>query len=812
MPPTLTYPGVYIVEAPSSVHTITGVATSIGAFFGQASQGPLNTPKECLSYSDYTRIFGGPVPGANLAQSVQQFFANGGSDCFVVRLANGAQAAQVMLNNFAGDGVLQLSANSPGLWGTGLSAVVDYNTPSPDATFNLTITYTQSTTGAVSNESFANLTLDPKSSRYAPTFITQSSQFITATAGPTTTSGLTSGGYSEARGVIVTAPGGWNAPIASAWPAVGDQGSFQISVDGGAWTQVNLSLALLKQAIVGAGSPAAADSATFGYIQTAINNALGTVSGLSVTVGNLADDGGDSNYMRITSSSTSGPDRKSGVQIKPASSNDIAQALMLGVNQGGIEVALYADLRPVPNGITFLPTLASTLNGVITSPIDQLGLANVDDVTGVTLGGTAVVFPWPAGNPAFTAGATAGDVDGIRENLQFMANTINSKVSGYSATVAGYRLSIKNQKPPAQNWTDTFSVQGTAAAELFTGGFISNVQSYPFGASGAGKFTRSDSSTVASWAAVGPAATDGNPPMLTDYQGVEASRTGFFALESVNLFNLMVIPGDGIAGETEWAAIRSSAAAYCQGRRAFLLLDAPVGWTQNGLLNAAASDVQSFRQPFGDADINAAVFYPRVQFNDSGTLRYIGPSGMVAGICAATDASRGVWKAPAGTNAALNGAMGLEMVLTDKQNGILNPQGVNCIRSMPAGFLIWGARTIAGFDNSATPWTYIPVRRMALFLEESLYRGTQWAVFEPNDEPLWAQIRMNLNAFMMGLFTQGAFQGSTPSDAFFVKCDSETTTMADINNGIVNIVVGFAPLEPAEFVVITIQQIAGNPS
>jgi len=123
---------------------------------------------------------------------------------------------------------------------------------------------------------------------------------------------------------------------------------------------------------------------------------------------------------------------------------------------------------------------------------------------------------------------------------------------------------------------------------------------------------------------------------------------------------------------------------------------------------------------------------------------------------------------------------------------------------------VWGARTIAGFDNSGTQWTYVPVRRMALFLEESLYRGTQWAVFEPNDEPLWAQIRMNLNAFMMGLFTQGAFEGSTPSDAFFVKCDSETTTQADIDNGIVNIVVGFAPLRPAEFVVITIQQIVGN--
>lgn len=800
MPPTLTYPGVYIAEAPSSVHTITGVATSIGAFFGQASQGPLNTPVECLSYSDYTRTFGGPVAGASLAQSVQQFFANGGANCFVVRLADGAQAAQVQLNNFAGAGVLVLSANSPGLWGTGLSAAIDFNTPSPDSTFNLTIAYVNPTTKAVAHESFANLSMDPNAARYAPTFVTQSSQYIKAAAGATTATGL-GAGYSEARGLIV-APLGWNAAFTAAWPSTMNQGSFQISVDGGAWTLVNLSRATLLAA--------ASDAAIFQYIENTINSALGAASGLAVTVGVPADYQGDTDYLRITSNSTGGPNPKSSVQVKPAGSNDIAQMLMLGVNQGGIEVARYADLRPVPNGIWFVPTLAPNQNGEIATAINQLGLVHVDDVTGVTLNGTAVTFAWPAGNPAFTAGATSTDKDGIRENLQFMANTINANFPGYSAMVTGYQLSIRNQNPPAQDWTDTFTVQGTPAAGDFQAGFIGNCQSYPFGAPGGGTFKVSGGGTVASWAAVAPAPTDGNPPTLADYQGVEADRTGFYALESVDLFNLMVIPGDGITSETEWAAVRSSAAVYCQSRRAFLLLDAPLSWTKTGLLNAGPSEVQLFRQPIGDPDINAAVFYPRVQFNDAGTLRYIGPSGMVAGVFAATDSSRGVWKAPAGTNAALSGVTGLEVVLTDKQNGILNPQGVNCIRSMPAGYLVWGARTIAGFDNSGTQWTYIPVRRMALFLEESLYRGTQWAVFEPNDEPLWAQIRMNIGAFMMGLFRQGAFQGSTPSQAFFVKCDSETTTQADIDNGIVNIVVGFAPLEPAEFVVITIQQIVGN--
>jgi phage tail sheath protein FI len=149
--------------------------------------------------------------------------------------------------------------------------------------------------------------------------------------------------------------------------------------------------------------------------------------------------------------------------------------------------------------------------------------------------------------------------------------------------------------------------------------------------------------------------------------------------------------------------------------------------------------------------------------------------------------------------------------LTDPENGALNPLGLNCLRIFPIyGSIAWGARTLVGSDAEGNEWKYVPVRRTALFLEESLYRGTQWVVFEPNDEPLWAQIRLNIGAFMHGLFRQGAFQGQTPRDAYFVKCDKETTTQADINLGIVNILVGFAPLKPAEFVVIKIQQMAGQ--
>jgi len=149
--------------------------------------------------------------------------------------------------------------------------------------------------------------------------------------------------------------------------------------------------------------------------------------------------------------------------------------------------------------------------------------------------------------------------------------------------------------------------------------------------------------------------------------------------------------------------------------------------------------------------------------------------------------------------------------MSDAENGQLKPRGINCLRTLPVyGKVVWGSRTLNGDNDRGSEWKYVPVRRMALFLEESLYRGMQWVVLEPNDEPFWAQIRLNVGAFMQNLFRQGAFQGRLPHEAYFVKCDQETTTQNDITLGIVNALVGFAPLKPAEFIVIKIQQVAGQ--
>ncbi|MGE5322958.1 MAG: phage tail sheath family protein, partial [Actinomycetota bacterium] len=285
--------------------------------------------------------------------------------------------------------------------------------------------------------------------------------------------------------------------------------------------------------------------------------------------------------------------------------------------------------------------------------------------------------------------------------------------------------------------------------------------------------------------------------------------------EDVDLFNLLCIPRTAITSGTnhpltaaQAQAVMTVAEQYCEARRAFFIMDTPLGFTKPTAIKGWLAD------PGTPRDKNAAIYYPRVLAPDplnSFRLRSFGASGTIAGLCARTDTTRGVWKAPAGTEATLVNVPQLDYSLTDSENGVLNPLGINCLRNFPVfGNICWGARTLEGADQLESEWKYVPVRRFTLFLEESLYRGTKWVVFEPNDEPLWAQIRLNIGAFMQSLFRQGAFQGTSPRDAYFVKCDKETTTQTDINNGIVNIVVGFAPLKPAEFVILKIQQIAGQ--
>ncbi|MBV9239713.1 MAG: phage tail sheath family protein [Xanthobacteraceae bacterium] len=290
----------------------------------------------------------------------------------------------------------------------------------------------------------------------------------------------------------------------------------------------------------------------------------------------------------------------------------------------------------------------------------------------------------------------------------------------------------------------------------------------------------------------------------------QANKLGLFALERANIFNLLCIP-PYLAGGGVDAALVSQAATYCEGRRAMLLVDPPTDWVDT---TSAVTKFTGTPDEIGTRSKNAALFFPRLRYPNplhNNQIESFVPCGAIAGVFARTDSARGVWKAPAGIDASVNGISQLTVPLTDAENGQLNQLGINCIRTFPiAGSVVWGARTLRGADQLADEYKYIPVHRTALYIESSLYQGLQWAVFEPNDEPLWASIRLNVGAFMQNLFVQGAFQGSSARDAYFVKCDRESTTQNDINLGQVNVIVGFAPLKPAEFVIITIQQMAGQ--
>ena len=472
-----------------------------------------------------------------------------------------------------------------------------------------------------------------------------------------------------------------------------------------------------------------------------------------------------------------------------------------------------SDLVTVVRGPSTNPPLQNgTISEAFTGDVSFTGSATTRSLT-VAIGATEAraEFERPAGVTSVPLAVAAR----MLETAIRTSRPADPAFAGASVSVSGDRLRVlagpgappgarvtfgpTTATPADSNTHSDFKLSGANVA--------ANVQEYALGLAQA-----VDNTAQASGAAGG----DGLQPNGQALIGSENLKTGIHALEDVDLFNLLCIPraaldGGADVGElsaSEAQAVMSVAEAYCAKRRAFFIVDAPNGEEEPEEIRTWLAGNDSLR------DRNAALYYPRLRIPDplnEFRPRSVGASGTIAGLYARTDNERGVWKAPAGTDAVLRGVSELEYRLTDPQNGALNPLAINCLRTLPVfGTVCWGARTLDGSDRETSEWKYVPVRRLALMLEESLYRGTKWAVFEPNDEPLWSQLRLNIGAFMQNLFRQGAFQGTSPREAYFVKCDKETTTQNDINLGVVNILVGFAPLKPAEFVVIRLQQMAGQ--
>lgn len=300
---------------------------------------------------------------------------------------------------------------------------------------------------------------------------------------------------------------------------------------------------------------------------------------------------------------------------------------------------------------------------------------------------------------------------------------------------------------------------------------------------------------------------DGDPPGLDDY-------TAFFSkLKKVRDVNILLLPGQAMPKDGSGNPVIDAGISHCEamGSR-MLLVDPPQGLEldQGATVDALGLPTSTYTALYYPWVKMANPFYNRDSNPNVPTTLTVAPSPFAAGIWARTDGTRGVWKAPAGVEATVRGMAGLEYTIEDGDQDQLNPLGVNCLRKLPSyGAVVWGTRTLSTKANPE--WRYVPVRRTAIYIESSIYNGIQWAVFEPNDHRLWSSLRANVGAFMDGLFRAGAFQGQKASDAYFVRCGlGDTMTQDDIDRGQVIAIVGFAPLKPAEFVIVRIQQKVGQ--
>ena len=687
-----TYPGVYIQELPSPVHSITGVATSIAAFVGYTARGIDNRAQACYSFADYQRLYGGLASNSEVSYAVQQFFQNGGAQCYVVRTPMYYASSTAVVYAQAGFGPgqaagpgLLFSALSSGVWANGQVLLdvdvqgLDLSTATGDPlAFNLTVT---------------NLVDGTK--EYFPSISLNSAQqnFV---------------------GVVVNDP---------------DNGSQLVSVN-------TSNLATTPTALT-------------------VTGILGKP--LSYTLS------GGVNYLESVNSALTG-----GHPTQTTTS--VACGLTLTLPTSVYSAGTTPTITIIGNGGLIPQTVAG-----LASQLQQA----LNTWLSINVQGASVVC---------SAAPNGTGTQGVRVN--FLLPNYPDAIVTFGAPGSG---------------NDIAAALGIGSSDAPTSASVAH---YALGSSTAGTNYTANA-----------AATPTGLPQSNQLIGDPLAFSGIYALQKVPIFNLLSIPeaARAAAGNPNTldtginpVEIYSAAITLCDQQRALLLIDPPPNVTSV----SGAVDWKS--NTIGVVDPNGAAFWPRLRLADAlnnGNLRTFAPSGVVAGVYAKSDGQNGVWTAPAGISATLNGVQNMTYQLSDQENGALNPLGLNCFRTFPIyGPVLWGSRTLVGADAMANQWKYVPVRRMAMFLESSLYRGTQWVVFQPNDERLWAAIRLNVGSFMQTYFLKGAFQGTTPDQAYFVKCDDETTTQTDIDNGIVNILVGFAPLMPAEFVVIQIEQLTGQSS
>ncbi len=751
MPVQPTYPGVYIEEIPSGVHTITGVATSITAFIGRAQRGPVNKATTIENFADFERIFGGLWLESTLGYALKDFYLNGGSQAIIVRLYSPyfANLADWQAARTAAQGVAAAASTAAAVANaTGNDVaiaarknVTDNNYPpgGPEQT--------------AANLVAARAEQEAKNGSDAAT-VNDAAVAAVDIAAPVTKTQFSVGGLP----FVAAYEGSWGENLRAAI-------NFDVSAD------VATSMGLQKT-----------DLFNFAVIDSA--------SGFTEIHRNLTLKDSPLRVDKVL--------------------EDTSKLVRWAGNVPPTEVLPPPGAKPITDDLTTAEKALSDARKK--SSYDSTKLA----VTAMASQQSAIADATKA-----LAAANAQLDAANKANPQVPADIKNAQQAVAKAQKAlddaqPIAIAQKNLADATAKLTAAQSAKPPVPADIKNAQLaVSDAQASVDALNVAADISSAQAALSRNKAAL--ATSDGNALIENDFvgEGNQAAKLGLFALEQADLFNLLCIPpykpGNDESGDIDVDLV-SEAAAYCEKRRAMLLVDPPSDWIDIG--SAVTKFTDASIDNVGTRSNYAAIFFPRLKQPNilrNNQVETFVPCGLIAGIFARTDSQRGVWKAPAGLEASLVGVPQLSVNLTDLENGELNPLGINCLRSFPIyGRVVWGSRTLRGADQFADEYKYIPVRRTALFIEESLYRGTKWVVFEPNDEPLWAQIRLNVGAFMHNLFRQGAFQGKTPREAYLVKCDSETTTQNDIDLGIVNILVAFAPLKPAEFVIIQIKQLAGQ--
>jgi phage tail sheath protein FI len=854
--PEYLHPGVFVEEVSSGVRPIEGVGTSTAGFVGITAKGVPNKATFISSWSQFVRAFGYLIPNSYLPYAVSQFFANGGKRCYVVRALNqiSSKTAAATLNDreSSSKATLQVRAKGAGSWGNGLIIKVSNGTNNPTSEFKILVSQDDP---ANTVELWDNLSMDPSSQDYVETSINDLSDFIEvkdlsaavtpATASLTTANVLanpvpfagggetlvletTDGTQNTVTFTGNTTPANVVANINTAWAAFNvaasqdaagklvirltSPGYDKYVILSGTATAAGRPLEGLAGFAQGAGaavgavlkSAAAANFDTTGgknVFNITVNGdalpAVNVTAAAAVTPATLVAD-----FTNEFASKAKGLVRASlegnRVVISTVNTGASNTALQIGgagdtaltfrrfdrggasnavVNGQGRSEAAFVQSAPgpfaLPEGSNFS---IITNNGALGAKVN----AQVNIATGATFPNLAQV--------------TAGQ----------LVNAINAAAGGnFTATVEGASVIVRsNRKGPFYN----LQVKDGLKSPNIQIRFETSIKSGYAEGDAASPYIRPAVATT-----VLAAGDDGGAISNSDLIGSAALKTGLHAFDDVTDVNILAIPG------AFDPSVVSQAVGYCTTRRdCFFLCDPPGKTTKDTPTEDPPKVLDFVSNQITTKTSYGALYYPWMLIADDvgagkNPTRYVPPSGFIAGLYARIDNTRGVWKAPAGTEASVIGPISLEYSVTDSEQDILNPVGVNCIRQFAAsGIVAWGARTLS--TQSDPEWRYIPVRRYAIYLEQSIYRGTQWAVFEPNDERLWASLKANIEDFLMGEFRKGALAGTTPQQAFQVKCDADLNPFSEVSAGRVNMEVRFAPLKPAEFVIIRISQLVQRPS